>query len=366
MNKYRIISADSHVSVPGPLYAEFLPRRYRTSGTQPMLGSALTPRQRAQFAPELLAGPVGRLLEAQKLAEREGRPRGRPGGYDAPERLRDMDTDGVDAEVLYGELQGFYSHKDPEERCARVRAYNDALWAWCAADHRRLIPVAELPIDPIEFGVAELERIARMGYKTALIPSFPYALGLPPYWDKVYEPLFAAAEAAGIPLSMHVGDSKWVREVRDLDPTRELKMYMSLPPLAMAEALAGWLVTDIGERFPNLHFVLVEAGIGWIPYYLERLDTMHERHGWFQVAEKLPSSGWYARGHATFEEDKVGVLARDRVGVRNILWATDYPHPDSTWPESQTVIEDHFAAVSEEERRQIVCENAIQLYKLEG
>lgn len=364
MEARRIISADSHVSIPGELFDQFLPRRYRNGDTPNLIGSSLSSRQKAQLGAALAAGPLSRLADAMRLAAHEGRPLGRVGGFDPKERLADMDADGVHAEVLYGHLAGFYHHRDLEARRAHTRAYNDALWEWCSADHSRLIPVGEIPIEPVELGVEELRRLARMGYRTGLIPVFPERLGLPRYWDRVYDPLFAAAAELEFPLSVHVGENSWTAHLREVDPTPQMRIYMSLPPLAMAETLADFLLTDLCDRHPGFRFAFVESGIGWIAYYLERLDTMHHRHGWWQVSKELPSARWLRHGQATFEEDKLGVMARARLGVDNILWATDYPHPDSTWPDSRKVVEDHFAGVDEEETEKIVAGNARRLYRL--
>jgi predicted TIM-barrel fold metal-dependent hydrolase len=190
-------------------------------------------------------------------------------------------------------------------------------------------------------------------------------LGLPRYWDRVYDALFACAAELDFPLSVHVGENAWTSHLREVDPTPQMRCFMSLPPLAMSETLADFLLTDLLERHPGFKFVFVESGIGWIAYYLERLDTMFRRHGWWKVSEELPSERWYRQGHATFEEDRLGVLARERLGVDNILWATDYPHPDSTWPDSRKVVADHFAGVPDSETRLMTCGNAARLYGLE-
>jgi predicted TIM-barrel fold metal-dependent hydrolase len=366
MASYRIISADSHVSVPGELFGQFLPEKYRDDQIPNLIGSSLSSRQKAQFDPDMLKGPLAKMADAMRLASREGRPLGRVGGFDPRERLADMDSDRVDAEVLYGSITHFYDVKDPEKRRAWVRAYNDSLREWCAADHNRLIPVGEIPIDPVEDGVEELKRLAKLGYRTALIPAYPHTHGLPRYWDPRYAPLWATAQELDFPLSVHVGAGAWTAGLLAADPTPQLKIFQSLPPIEMSEILATFLLSDALKPYPNFKFTFVESGIGWIAYYLERLDTMHYRHGWFQVDKDLPSAVWYRQGAATFEEDKLGVLARDRLGVDNILWATDYPHPDSTWPDSQKVIDDHFAGVAEDDKRKIIYENAVKRYKLGG
>ncbi len=149
--------------------------------------------------------------------------------------------------------------------------------------------------------------------------------------------MWAALSEAGLPLSLHTTATKGLSFVRAADPTPAKGIFQSLPPMFMAEILGTFIAGGVLKKFPGLHIVLVEAGIGWIPYYLERLDTMHRRHNWAKrgMMEELPSTFWYSQCHATFEDDMVGMEILDRIGVNNVMWASDYPHPDSTWPESQ-------------------------------
>ena len=112
--------------------------------------------------------------------------------------------------------------------------------------------------------------------------------------------------------------------------------------------------------------MIVESGVGWIPYFLQRMDQTFAKHRFWtkSVIKEKPSTYWYRQGHATFIEDMVGVAERQRCGVRNIMWSTDYPHSDSTWPESRKALAEHFAGVPDEERRLIAGANASALYKL--
>ena len=248
----RIISADSHVSIPGELFEEFLPSRYRGDNTPNLIGSSLSSRQKQEMGAQLSGSSIARLAEAMRLATDEGRPLGRVGGFDASERLVDMDADGVYAEVLYGSLGGFYEHKDPEARRAHVRAYNDALWEWCSADHDRLIPVADIPIDPVELGVEELKRLADKGYRTGMIPVFPEELGLPRYWDRVYDPLLATASELEFPLSVHVGQNAWTAHLREVDPTPHPGHRLAPIRNIGVDHRLALLVEDIDATFENL------------------------------------------------------------------------------------------------------------------
>ena len=143
-----------------------------------------------------------------------------------------------------------------------------------------------------------------------------------------------------MPISQHVGASRYLLgDVLSEDPTPYKGIFQSLPPIFMSECIVDWTVSGVLERWPDLRIVLVEAGIGWIPYFLERLDTMAENHGWktfpdHAIAEK-PSFYWHRNMAATFEQDLTGIRLLDLIGIENLMWATDYPHPDSTWPRSQ-------------------------------
>ena len=120
------------------------------------------------------------------------------------------------------------------------------------------------------------------------------------------------------------------------------------------------------EAFPGLKVVLVEAGLGWIPFYLGRLDTMKHRHGWdhYDMLKELPSFYFRRQMFATFEEDTYGVSQRHRLGIENLMWATDYPHPDSTWPNSQAVLDRHMTHLNADERNLILHDNVAALYNL--
>jgi predicted TIM-barrel fold metal-dependent hydrolase len=308
---------------------------------------------------------VRAVLEEQH----EGRPAGRAGGWDPVQRLKDMDIDGVEAEVLHCGVAGVPQNgSDQEARLAFARATNDAMTAWCDADPSRLIPVGTLPIWDVEEAVTELKRVHQNGFKVVQVPIYPDSLGLKPYVDRSWEPLWSTAQELPMPLHLHVGSNNGLERVQNYDPTPSTGIFMSLPPLYMAEALGCFILGGVLERFPALHIVLVESGLTWIGYYLERLDTMMTRHRWVDLDPPMlknnPSFYWRRQGHASFEEDRLAVQIRHAIGVDNILWATDYPHPDSTWPESQKVVEEHFGAIPAAEREKIIFGNANKLYRL--
>jgi len=294
---------------------------------------------------------------------------GRPGAYDPHERLKDMDLDKVDAEVLYCSATGgseYYS-LEPDACLAAFQAFNSAAIEFASVNPDRLIPVYILPLQDIEEATKELQRIVNEGARAIQLPLYPSDSDLAPYWDEVYDPLWSAIEEAGTPISQHVGSNEYLFNIMRRDPTPAKGIFQSLPPVLMAETIASFIVPGVFERHPRLKVVLVEAGLGWIPYYVGRLDKMVERHGWDQLGmnlPELPSHYWHQNMFASFEEDEFGIKNRHDLGVENLLWATDYPHPDSTWPHSQEVIHEHFDNVPVEEMRLIIGGNAARIYQL--
>jgi predicted TIM-barrel fold metal-dependent hydrolase len=363
MSNERIISADSHVTIRDEAVIGHLASKYhesyekaRAEAMAAMLKKAKPKRPGADT--ELPVASADRPWEAA----------GRPGEFDPVERLKDMDIDGVEAEVLYTNIEAGVSYNAMPDggRLAAFQAFNSAALDFAATDPKRLIIVYIIPIADVDEAVGEVQRLAREGARAFMLPLYPTDLDLPPYFDPHYDRLWGAIQETGIPISQHVGANDALWNVLRYDTTPAKGIFQSLPPIFMAEVIANWIVGGVFERFPGLKVVLVEAGLGWIPFFLGRLDTMKHRHGWdhYDMLKELPSSYWQSNMAATFEEDTFGVAQRHILGVDNLLWATDYPHPDSTWPDSQKVLDTHFSDVPIEEARQIIGGNASRLYRL--
>ena len=152
-----------------------------------------------------------------------------------------------------------------------------------------------------------------------------------------------------------------------MNPTPGVKeTFIAIAPMSICEVVSTLVFTGVLERHPKLQFVLVECGIGWVPYFVERMDQTFEKHRFWtkSIITEKPSTYWYRQGHATFIRDLAGVAARHRAGLRNIMWSTDYPHSDSTWPHSREALAAHFDGVPDEERALIAGGNAAALYRL--
>jgi len=371
-DRYRIISADSHVTIPGELVQAHLPAELREK----------VAAVEAAYAAQMLEAKPQKVN--QKKAEASAAPTGMPnmgkgapwpsagraGGHDAGERLKDMDIDGVEAEILYVGSGGasFYA-LGGADRVEATKALNSAAIEWASLDPKRLMPVYALPIEDIDASVREVERVASEHGKAVQVPLVPREVGAKPYWDEAYDPLWSILTETGIPISQHVGACRYLMtDVMTEDPTPYKGIFQSLPPIFMAECLADWTCSGVLDRFPDLRIVLVESGIGWIPYFLERLDTMVDNHGWDTFADKpikeKPSFYWHRNMLATFEQDQVGMRLLDLVGVENLMWATDYPHPDSTWPRSHEILTEHFANLPREQVEMVASGNVTRTYNL--
>jgi predicted TIM-barrel fold metal-dependent hydrolase len=371
----RIISADSHFDIPFKRVLAHIPQKYRETAVAMRAGQVARSMKAVNdaSAKPVLRNKPGGLPRAPQVPRPEGElhpAAGRPGRSDPHARLADMDVDQVDAEVLYlnfdfGTVEMLYG-LDDAACSAGFHALATAAIEVAAVDPDRLVPVYPIALHDLDFSIKEANRIAGAGGRAVVLPSYPPEFSLAPYWDEVYDPLFSTLEDLGIAISQHFHKRR-AREIGGWDPTPARAIRRSLPPIFMSELLGGWVLTGIFDRHPRLKVVLAESGLGWIPYYLQRLDKMKERHGWAKVGmtlPKLPSEYWYSNMAATFEEDVVGMKLLDELGVDNVMWATDYPHPDCTWPESQKVIHEHFNSVAPDVMRKIIGGNAARIYNL--
>jgi predicted TIM-barrel fold metal-dependent hydrolase len=369
MGTPRLISADSHVNPPRDLWVDHAPASLKDRA--PRVQS--TPEGDFWLVDSQVKGAIGLDASAGRKPE-DFKAHGlsykdmRPGSYDPAARLEDMDLDGVDAEVLYFGGPVTQYPADPALRRFIIETYNDWMVELSRAAPTRLIGLAHVPLIDIDEGRAELERIATLGLRGFHVDPFPDERGGKPLWDPAYEPFWALVAETGLPISFHiVGPRKQNVAETFLNPTPGVKeTFIAVTPMSMNEIVSLLTFTGVLERHPKLRFVLVECGIGWIPYHLERMDKTFEKHRFWtkSVITEKPSSYWYRQGAATFIEDLAGVALRERVGVRNIMWSTDYPHSDSTWPKSREALAEHFHGVPEAERTLIASENAARLYGL--
>lgn len=356
MVKRALISADNHVFEPVTLWQERLPEAYRARG--PRLVEA------GDWLVLAVEGiPDRKLTRANGDAKRAMTGEGAhkmTGGADPDQRLADMTRDGVVAEVIYptfGLFIDMIPAADLQMACAQV--YND----WLAESflHRPdvFIPAAVVPVRDVASATAELERVAALGFKAAMIPTSPPE-GMP-YNRPEFDPLWRIASDARMPLSLHTGTGALPQQEKG--PGGAIINYAKVGLLS-ADTLCYFAASGVLERFPNLRMVFVETGAGWFAYCCERMDEAFEEHDqWVKPKLQEPPSH-YAKTqcHVTLGADRAPLLTREITGIEPLLWASDYPHPEGTFPESQAVVERIFEGISEHEMRAIVGGNAARLY----
>ena len=222
----------------------------------------------------------------------------------------------------------------------------------------------QVPIIDIPYAVTEVQRLAALGARSVHLPNFPSEFGLPDYHDSSYDPLWAVLQETGLSISHHLGNRVWLYDIFRRDPTPQFAIFTSMPSLALSEVIAWWILTGTLERFPGLQIVFVEPQLYWIPGFLAQLDRKAD--GRYDLPGlKMKPSEYFRRNMAcTFMDDEVGLSLRHRIGIENILWSTDFPHPATTWPHSREVVDRQFAAVAEDERELICCGNSARIYNL--
>ena len=289
----------------------------------------------------------------------------REGLTDGARRGDDQDLDGVDAEFLYPGYFSMFSFRNLELLVAYQRNYNDWLHNFCSASNGRLYGLAALPVQNPEAALTELQRVIKLGYKGVIIPSNP-PKGRH-YFESDYDTLWALAAEANVPVSVHVGCfshiPQWVKDASSRDP---IAMYGNTAAMVQ-ETLIEFMCHGICERHPTLKFVVAEFNAGWIAYWLERVDQAWQReYGRNPQGPKPQDVGeiWRRQFYATIEDDQAALRTRDIIGENRLMWGSDYPHTDSTWPCSSAVLDEMFEDFPDDARRKITHDNVRELYAL--
>jgi predicted TIM-barrel fold metal-dependent hydrolase len=348
------------------------------SAVPPTVWESRLPRALAERGPRVVDEGKGRQWVCEgRVIGRSGMPRnkelvrklsaiGRAGidddGYRAgtPQlRLQDMDRDGLAASVVYGPLSLGFPIEDPELQEATYSAWND--WAahdFNAAAPDRLCALAFLPFHSPEAAAAELERCASIGHRGAIVDAFRVDLGAPE-WDR----LWAAADATGVPISFHINGGVSPRLSYQIGRWQSAA-FATLLPMQLDEPLATMVFSGALERHPGLRLVLAESGIGWLPYFLSRMDGEWEELGpKLDYAPSVPPSELVRRQVIlTFEQEPLAERFIPLVGADACMWASDYPHTDSTFPDSRGAIASSLGSLPEADVRKITATNCAQLY----
>jgi predicted TIM-barrel fold metal-dependent hydrolase len=380
---YRIISADSHLQLAPERWTPRVPAKYRDhaphSAHLPNGDATITEGARPAYC---FGGLTGRPYE--KRTPNGGRFETAP-GYGSPEqRLEEQDLDGIDGEVLFTTTTAAAAYQglkgeDGAAYKAVIHAWNEFLAEeYCPVAPERLIGMGVMPDTGVDDAIAELEYCARMGLKGIALTKYPSGNDLPSMEDDRF---WAAAIDHNMPISVHVGfpaprsgRALYPYEKNPSDVSSGVDAFSKFNQYAVrgANNALQMLFFGVLQRLPLLQIYFAETQVGWIPHFLEILDDQYDRHiHWaerlldMKKLDRLPSE--YIKEHFFwgFMRNAVGVRSRYEIGVERMMWATDFPHAESDWPESQHVIEEIFAGVPEDEKRRILGGNVVEYFHLD-
>ena len=375
MANYRIISSDNHVMEPTDLWSSRVdpkigdraPRIVRMEDgsdwwvcdSNKIIGAFAGTQAGVRFEePEKL-----RLGGSEATYENV-----RPGGYIPEEHIKDMDIDGIDVSIVYPTVGLLlFGVPDSELLTSVFASYNDWAAEFCNAIPRRLKGIAMLNIDDVQGGIKELERCAKLGFRGAMITVYPPEERS--YDSPEYEPLWAAVEDLQIPLALHAGTNR-------AGPGQEFQNMESVRPGFITNldhwvrmSVAHMIFSGVFERHPKLQIGSIEMELSWVPHFLDRMDYTHTQRvqEWSPYRfkdDRLPSDFFHSNVFLGFQEDALGIRDRHIIGVDNLLWGGDYPHPESTFPRSREIIEGILSECTEEEKAKIAAENSARIYHL--
>ncbi|MBL7500502.1 amidohydrolase [Frankia sp. CNm7] len=387
-----IVDVDAHVVEPPDLWTTRLPARYREVGPRVEYLPAGTPKlDGGGYIEEPgTEGPpiawwfyedhrysVKRLIAAAGYPADEISLTGvtfdemRRGCWDPAARVADNELNGVEAQLCYPNYprfagQIFLRAHDRELALLCVRAYND--WMvdeWCGPSGGRLVPLCLVPLWDAELAAAEVRRNAARGVRAVAFTELPTYLGLPSIHTGYWDPFFRACAETGTVLCMHIGSGTKTPQASPDAPDAVPATIIFGNSVA---SMSDFLFSGVLDRMPDLLLMYAECQIGWIPYLLDRLDDVWETHrGWSNAqlnCPRPPSEYYYRQIHACFFKDAVGIELLHRVGIDNIMFETDYPHQDGTWPGSRAAAAAQFGHLDDAKIRKIARGNAIRLFGL--
>jgi predicted TIM-barrel fold metal-dependent hydrolase len=390
----KIISVDDHVVEPPHVWEQWLPARFRDAGPrveQRRIGALRHVGGGAYEQTFDDNGPLGDCWIFEDLVyihkrhvaavgftrdEMEAVPitydEMRPGCYDAKARVEDMEMNWVDASLCFPTFprfcgQTFSEAHDKELGLACIKAYNDwMVEEWCGDSRGALIPLIIVPLWDAELAATEVRRNAARGVHAVCFSEIPPHLGLPSIHGDHWDPFFAACEETRTTINMHIGSSSRTPATSGDAPVAVAATLSFNNAMA---SLADWLFSGKLVKYPDLTLAYSEGQIGWLPYVLERADDVWREHrawgGVKDIVPEPPSTYYYRNVYGCFFRDRHGVESLETVGVDNVTFETDYPHTDSTWPETKEVATKLFEGLDDDAIYKIVRGNAIKMLHLD-
>jgi predicted TIM-barrel fold metal-dependent hydrolase len=373
MDDMTLVSIDDHMIEPPDMYRNHVPEKWLAKVPKVVRNEAGVDEW--VFQGQKTSTPFGMAATVGWPREEWGFNPGsfselRPGCFDVHERVRDMNANGVLASMCFPTMAGFNARTfteagDKELSMVMLQAYND--WhidEWCAAYPGRFIPLGIVPMWNVDLAVAEVKRIAKKGCRSISFLEAPHSQGWPSFMSGHWDPMLQAIVDENMVLSLHIGGA-W--DIVKLAPEAPIDHAIVIPSQLTMLTAQDLLFGPTLRRFPGLRVALSEGGIGWIPFYLDRVDRHFQNQSWIDNSfgdGKLPSDVFREHFLACYITDPSGLKLRQEIGTDIIAWECDYPHTDTTWPESPefTWSELQSAGVSDAEIHEITCANAIRFF----
>lgn len=382
---YRVISADTHTDIvwlPGDLFVsqaqdrlkDRMPRVvdtdqgkvWKADGAQ--MGFVAAAALTGSYEP-YQPGQSHRLDKMAELGFFSDAEAGRFHPTTPELRLKDQDVDRIQAEVIYGILgvaTGFSDAEggisSPEVVTEVYNIYNVWIADFCKNNPQRFAGLACISCHDPKVATQQLKKAADLGLKGA---EMNVSSAVKPIYQDEWDGLWETAGETGMPISFHTIGLPYRQPA---DPTNErykwidIGLMYTLFQLSGPEFLTSILLSGACDRHSDFKFVLGECGVGWLPYILPRLDEKYEDRLFHLGLDMKPTDYWYRQGFSTFQDEHVAPDMLDIIGEDNVMWGSDYPHPDSVWPDSQETIQRNLGGLDEKSRSKIVCENAGKLY----
>jgi len=376
MSEYPLFDADSHVSEPLNLWQERLPAKYRDKAPRMLKEHEGKPgawwlieEGREPHNVILGFGANKTLEELQQFLKGFSYAGAHHGGWDPAQRLKDMDQDGVAGDVLYTTL-GFrmFWIRDAGFQRACFQVYNDWLAEFCSYSPKRLRGLGLISLYDPKQGAEDLEDCAKKGLAGGLIwASPPDEL---PFYSKVYDSFWTAAQELRMPLSLH--EFAGFERIYWESTAEKRTVANAVASHEVETTFATFILSSILERFPRLKIISAELNCGWLAYFLHRMDRAFDSRGVRLQGSPFPTklamkpSEYFRRQlYATFIDDPYGLTHRHEIGVDNLLWSSDFPHSATFWPHSREKIAEDFQGIGAEDKRKILSENVAKLYGFE-
>jgi predicted TIM-barrel fold metal-dependent hydrolase len=370
--RYTIISVDDHLVEPPGMFEGRLPQHLQDRAPRVVenrRGHQLWEFEGNRYSQVGMNAVAGRkpehvILEPTRFEDM------RRGCWDIHERVRDMDIAGVWASLNFpSQITGFCGAvfsgvADQELGQAVTRAWNDWLYEeWWQPYPDRIIPCGITYLTDPEVGAAEIRRNAERGFRSVTLPERPHRIGLPSLFSGYWDPIVAACEETDTVISLHVGSSGMPDFSAD---SPMVPLGATLFGQMSLTACAEWVWSGLPVRFPRVKIAMSEGGIGWVAMLLDRLDNIVDRSGYgegfdatgLRPADVVQRNFWFCT-----IDDPSTIVTRHRIGIDRIMVEMDYPHGDSTWPDTQDVIERYWGDLPAEDLRKMTHENAAELFR---